>query len=378
MNKLIFKKFLVDYSIFLLIAIISASLIVWIFQAVNFLDIMIDDGRNYITYIKYSLLNLPKIISRLFPFVVFFSFFYVFIRYENDNELIIFWNFGINKIQFVYFIFFISIVITCTQIILLSYIVPNSLQYSRNLMTNSNTNLFDGFIKPKKFNDTINGLTIYTEDMKKKGNFSNVYIKKNMENNSFQITYAKEGILKVGSNNVLELYDGETINIINGKLSKFKFEKSDFGLNNLETNIVEVYKIQETRSLILFSCLNKIFKKDLKYLNNVNISQSAHNCSEANLINIYKELYKRYIIPLYIPLLILITLILTFSSKEKKNFSKLKIFIFLFNFSLIVFSEISLKFLSSSLIENFLIFLIPVVMIIVLFFNYIYQFKLKF
>jgi len=141
---------------------------------------------------------------------------------------------------------------------------------------------------------------------------------------------------------------------------------------------VEVYKIQETRSLILFSCLNKIFKKDLKYLNNVNISQSAHNCSEANLINIYKELYKRYIIPLYIPLLILITLILTFSSKEKKNFSKLKIFIFLFNFSLIVFSEISLKFLSSSLIENFLIFLIPMVMIIVLFFNYIYQFKLKF
>ena len=378
MNKLIFKKFLADYILFFSISIISASLIVWIFQAVNFLDIMIDDGRSYITYIKYSLLNFPKIISRLFPFVVFFSFFYVLIRNEENNELLIFWNFGINKIQFVFFLFFISTIIALIQIIFLSFLVPNSLQYSRNLMKNSNTSLFEGFIKPKKFNDTINNLTIYSEDSDEGGIFSNIYIKKNMKNNSFQITYAKKGILKVGFNNVLELYNGETINVINGKISKFKFDRSDYGLNNLETSVVEVYKIQETRSLILFACLNKLFKKDLKYLNNINISESSHNCSESNLINIYKELYKRYIMPAYIPVLILMTLILILSSKEKKNFSKLKTFIFLSNIFIIIFSEISLKFLSNHLLLNFLIILIPIITICILLLNYSYQFKFKF
>ena len=30
----------------------SASIIIWVFQAVNFLDIMIEDGRDYLVYIK--------------------------------------------------------------------------------------------------------------------------------------------------------------------------------------------------------------------------------------------------------------------------------------------------------------------------------------
>ena len=77
MNKLIFKKILNDYLIFFSITLISASLVVWIFQAVNFLDIMIEDGRGYVTYLYYSLLNFPKIISRLLPFVCFFSFFFI-------------------------------------------------------------------------------------------------------------------------------------------------------------------------------------------------------------------------------------------------------------------------------------------------------------
>ena len=63
-------------------------------------------------------------------------------------------------------------------------------------------------------------------------------------------------------NNVLELYLGETINNINGKISKFKFDRSDFGLNNLETNVLEYNKLQETQSLVLFSCLNILFKKN--------------------------------------------------------------------------------------------------------------------
>jgi lipopolysaccharide export system permease protein len=75
MNKLIFNNILYDFLIFFLIAISASSIIIWVFQAVNFLDIMIEDGRGYLTYLNYSLLNLPKIISRLLPFVLFFHFF---------------------------------------------------------------------------------------------------------------------------------------------------------------------------------------------------------------------------------------------------------------------------------------------------------------
>ena len=73
MKKILFRKLLFDYLTFLFLALTSASIVIWVFQAVNYLDIMIEDGRDYLVYLNYSLLNFPKILSKLLPFVVFFS-----------------------------------------------------------------------------------------------------------------------------------------------------------------------------------------------------------------------------------------------------------------------------------------------------------------
>jgi lipopolysaccharide export system permease protein len=376
MNKLIFKKILSDYLNFFIIAIISSSLIVWVFQSVNFLDIIIEDGRGYLTYLNYSILNFPKIISKLLPFILFFSFFYILIKYENNNELLIFWNFGVNKIKLVYFFFNFSLIVVVLQIILSSIIVPNSLQFSRAIMTKSNVNLFEGFIKTKRFNDTVKNLTIYSEDKKENGDLINIYIKKDT-NLDFQITYAKIGRLKTGSNNILELYDGQTINYVDKKITTFNFQKSDFSLNNLKSNIIEVNKIQETKTMVLLACLNREFNMNLYVLNDISLSNSAHNCNYKNIDNVFKELYKRFLIPLYTPVLFLTTLILISSSKENKNYASRKVIIFLFNFFLIVFSEVSLKFISKSILENYLIFSIPIILIFFLLLNFNYQFKFR-
>ena len=376
MNKLIFKKILSDYLNFFIIAIISTSLIVWVFQSVNFLDIIIEDGRGYLTYLNYSILNFPKIISKLLPFVLFFSFFYILNKYENNNELLIFWNFGVNKIKLVYFFFYFSLIVVVLQIILSSIIVPNSLQFSRSIMTKSNINLFEGFIKPKRFNDTVKNLTIYSEDKKENGDLVNIFIKKDNELD-FQITYAQIGRLKTGANNILELYDGQTINYVDKKITTFNFQKSDFSLNSLESNIIEVNKIQETKTIVLLACLNRQFNMGLYLLNDISLSNSEHNCKYENIDNVFKELYKRFLIPLYIPVLFLTTLILILSSKENKNYSSRKVVIFLFNFFLIVFSEISLKFIGKSIFENYLIFSIPIILMFFLLLNFNYQFKFR-
>jgi lipopolysaccharide export system permease protein len=376
MNKLILKKILLDYLVFFSITIIAASIIIWVFQSVNFLDIMIEDGRGYFTYLTYSILNLPKIISRLMPFILFFSFFFILNQYENKNELLIFWNFGVNKIQLVYFFFYCSLILMIIQIFLTSIIVPNTLQYSRSLLKDSNINLFEGFIKPKKFNDTIKDLTIHTEDKKLNGDLINIFLKKDSGSN-YQITYAKTGRLKTGTNNLLELYDGQTINNIDGNISKFRFQKSDFSLNNLETDLIEVNKIQETTTIQLFSCLNILFNKEIIFLNNIDLTNSSHNCKKESLDTLYMELYKRFIVPLYIPTLFLITLILIFKSKEESNYKIIKFSIFLTNFFVIIISESSLKFIDQSFSKNNLLIFMPIIIMAILLLNFYYQFNLK-
>ena len=91
------------------------------------------------------------------------------------------------------------------------------------------------------------------------------------------------------------------------------------------------------------------------------------NCSIQNLKNIYKELYKRFLIPFYIPLLVLIPFLSILSSKESSNYSKFKTMTFLVGLIFIVFSETTIKFISNSYFENILISLMPFVFLFFLY-----------
>ena len=144
MKKILFRKLLIDYLVFFSIALLSSSVIIWVFQAVNFLDIMIEDGRDYLIYINYSILHFPKTLSKLYPFILFFSLFYVTIKYETNNELIIFWNFGITKFTLINF--FQSLNTTFSlQIILTAFVVPKTQDKARSYLRNSEINLIENF-----------------------------------------------------------------------------------------------------------------------------------------------------------------------------------------------------------------------------------------
>ena len=373
MKKIIFKKLLLDYMSFFIIALFSSAIVIWVFQAVNFLDIMVEDGRSYSVYISYSILNFPKILNKLFPFVVFFSLYYVTIKYENNNELLIFWNFGISKIQLINFIFKFSFILMFVQLMLSSLIVPKSQELARSFLRNSEVNFYENFIKPKRFNDTVKNITIYSEKKDEQGNLYNLYLKKDINYNNFQITYAKKGIFKEYDNTpVLVLFDGETINGKNNKITNFSFLKSDFPIDNAEANSFVAHK--KTQELSTYNLL-----KCVKFLLNIkqNKNPKIINCTIANSSNIFKELYKRFLIPFYILILSLTPFLLIILSKENSKYQRLKLITFLIGIFLIIFSETTIRLISDSLVKNIVISLMPFIFMITLYLVFFKKFYCK-
>ena len=367
MKKIIFRKLLQDCLTFFFLALFGISTIIWVFQAVNFLDIMIEDGRNYNVYFNYTLLNFPKIISRILPFALFFSFSYTFIKYEAKNELIIFWNHGVSKISVVNFFFWISILIMLIQILLTSIVVPKFQELARSKLRTSDIDYFEGLIKPKKFNDTIKELTIFAEDKDDNEEFKNIYIKKNNKKKGFQITFAKKGVFELkGNKRVLVLYDGQTLTQSGKNITNFDFSRSDFGLANMDTHLVTHKKIQEQSTESLIQCMQSLFG-----IKNFNII----NCDKNNPRNIYKELFKRLISPFYLPVLILISLLLILTSKENLKYNKNKFLIFFLGFGVIILSESSLGYITNNLIKNFSILILPIILILIIYLIFIYKLK---
>ena len=369
MKKIIFRKLLSDCLIFSLLTLFGISSIIWVFQAVNFLDIMIEDGRNHNIYLIYTLLAFPKIITKVLPFCIFFSFSYIFIKYEMRNELIIYWNHGIEKISLINFFLLFSIIILFFQIFSLTIIVPKSQEVAKSLLRTSDVDYFEGLIKPKKFNDNIKNLTIFAEDKNSKDEFINIYIKKKTAENNFQITFAKKGIFEQrDENKILVLYNGQTLNNNNNKITNFEFSKSDFGLGNLESHLTIYKKIQEQPTIDLIICIKSIYlKQKVKLL----------NCNQSNPRNVYKELFKRFIVPFYLPLLILISAINLIISKENVNYLKLRFIIFILGIFAIIISESSLGFIDDVFVKNILLILIPIILVLALYSTLLYKFKLS-
>ena len=376
MKKILFRKILLDCLKFFLLTILGVSTIVWVFQAVNYLDIMVEDGRNYLVYFNYTILIFPKIISKIYPFALFLSFYYVLSKYEKNNELLIFWNHGISQLQIINFFLKASFALMIIQILLLTFLVPKTQDMARSILRNSNINFYDNFLKPKKFNDVIKNVTMYTEKKKSDGSLENIYIKKFSNVNEFEILLARTGVIKNKNNKqVLTLFNGQNIKSKNNNIDSFTFSEFDFNLSGLQSNTTTYKKTQENSSISLISCFRNLNSDDKKN----NQILKIENCSIQNLSGISQELYKRMIIPLYIPTLVLAVLILIIISRGNLNYLKLKSLIFLLGIFIIVFSEMSLRFIVEDLNINLKIILIPIMTLIIFYsiLRYILNFNLK-
>ena len=150
MKKIIYRKLALDYTSFFLLILFTISVIIWVLQAVNYLDFVTEDGHGFLVYFNYTLLSFPKILSKIFPFAVFLAFTYIILKYENKNELVIFWNFGVKKIDFINFFIKLSFGFVLISILLNALITPYMQDKARSFIRSSDLDFFRKYIKTKK------------------------------------------------------------------------------------------------------------------------------------------------------------------------------------------------------------------------------------
>ena len=182
-----------------------------------------EDGHGLLVYFKFTVLNFPKIVSRILTFVFLIALFYQIIKYEDKNELLIFWNNGINKFKFINSIITYSFLIVILQIILGSLMSPIGQNLARQEIKESTIDFFPSLINDGKFIDTVNNLTIYVDKIDEAGNFENIILKdisNKLSENDFRMVQAKRGSLSINSQNRnLILSDGT---IIEKKMTKYQ------------------------------------------------------------------------------------------------------------------------------------------------------------
>ena len=383
MKNTIYRYFFVEFISLFTLILISTCVIVWIVQAVNYLDFVTEDGHAFGVYFIYSVLTIPKVIGRLIPLVFLISLLTTILQFEKNNELLVFWTSGLNKIRLVNFIFIISILITLFQLLLSLTISPSSLNFARSILKSSSITLFSSLVKEKKFNDTVKGLTIFVEEKKPNGEMLNVFLRDDTASNAKSKTIiAKKGYIitkgvmpfvKVGvlsEQNFLVLFDGVIhTEKMNNKINFLNFYKTEINLSYFDTKTTTYPKIQENNTLSLLNCIKP-------FLDEGKTTLSEQQC-RARIDDITAELNRRFGMPLYIPIISIIICYLLSSRKESKYYFFQKYIVFITAFTILVFAEIMVRYSGNSALGLIIYYSLPPLLILLNYLNLIRIFKFE-
>ena len=343
-----------------IIILFAFTAIAWTVRAVNFLDLIVDDGHSLITYLFFSLLNITSIITKFIPLSFLIALIISIIKFQRQNEMIILWTSGVNKLQVVNLFILISIIVTFAQLIFAIYITPTTLFKSRDIIKSSTYSSLDNVIRSNNFNDTFKDLVIFFENRTEEDVLENIFIKdyksyignlvnKKEDSNNTTII-AKRGFVDKQNSKKLILFNGviQSQDKAN-KIETINFKKTEIILDNLSNRSIVIPKIQETPTLDLVNCLSSSpIKKNFECPNNEDKK------------DVIEHISRRLGMPIYIPLVAVICsfLLLSYNVQRKR---KLNIYIYFFiSFLILVFAEILVRYAGFSKIHTLAYFLFPV------------------
>ena len=355
MKKTIYKYFFYEFIIYFTVTLFALAAVVWTVQAVNYLDLVTEDGHAFITYFYYSLLTLSKVLTKLIPFCFLTAIILTIIKFERDNELIVLWTSGLNKIHVVNLIFRISVLVMLLQLLLTNIFNPTLLNFSRTLLKNSQLQFIPSLLKEKQFNDAVEGLTIFIEKKDENQIYKNIFIRDDgkilskIAGSSSSTIFAKSGHMSEDEKNLI-LYNGN-IQKLNedGDVNIIQFQKTTLNLSGISTKSISEPKMQETPTMQILRCLTQ---------NNT----ARHNCddSKKSMMDTKIEINKRFGMPIYIPLISLISCFLLTSRKDKKMFYLNKYIYFFIGVLILILAEIIVRYSGISWNHTIIYYLLPI------------------
>ena len=175
-NK-IYKYFFNEILKNFITILFTFTALAWVVRAVNFLDLIVEDGYSSVIYFKYSILNITTILTRFTPLAFLLSLTISIVKFERQQELLILWTTGLSKLRVVNIFLLIGFLITLFQLIMSLFVNPFLLNKSRSLLSSDEAIQMNTVLKSNDFNATFTGVTFYIDKKNSNNELQHVFIK---------------------------------------------------------------------------------------------------------------------------------------------------------------------------------------------------------
>lgn len=178
-----------------LVVIITLTGIVWLAQALKFIDLIVNKGVNVSTFLYMASLLIPSLLMIILPIALFCAIIFVYNQLIMDSELVIFSSAGLSNLALAAPALGVTGVVTLLSLAVSLFFLPVSYRTFKDTKNYIENNYAAVLVQEGVFSSPITGLTIYIGARSQDGKLQDILVH-DTRNAEKAITYmAEEGQL---------------------------------------------------------------------------------------------------------------------------------------------------------------------------------------
>lgn len=208
-----------------LVVAFSLTSIVWLTQALRFVDFIVNRGVSAFTFVKLTALLAPSLLFVVLPFSLFVAVLFIYHRLMSDSELVVLQSAGLSRFQLARPALLVGVAATLFAYFISLYALPVSYRQFKEMQNFLRDNYASLLLQEEVFNTPVEGLTVFVRQRESNGLLRGILVHDSRDLHNPVTMMAQQGQLQQTSKGPrFLLYHGNRQEMRDGRLSYLKFD----------------------------------------------------------------------------------------------------------------------------------------------------------
>jgi lipopolysaccharide export system permease protein len=203
----------------------SLTSIVWLTQALRFIDFIVNQGVSITVFLHLTLLLVPSLLLMILPPALFCSVLFVYNKLNMESELVVMQAMGLSRWRLALPALQVAVVLTALTYTIALYVQPSSYSRFKDMQSFLRNNYVSILLQEGVFSNPVDGLTVFIRERDKNGGLHGILVHDNREQDVSVTMMAEEGrLVQTQQGPRFLLSSGNRQEISDGKLSLLNFQ----------------------------------------------------------------------------------------------------------------------------------------------------------
>jgi lipopolysaccharide export system permease protein len=210
----------------MLLITVSLTSIVWLTQALRFIDVIVSQGVSITVFITLTVLLIPSLLFMILPPAMLCSVVFIYNKLKAESELVVLQAAGLSRWQLARPALVVAGSVALLGYVVALYLLPVSYREFKEMQFFLRNNYTSILLQDGVFNSPVSGLTVFIRERDSNGNLHGILVHDNRAGDKTTTMMAEEGkLVQTPQGPRFLLINGNRQEQQGGKLSFLHFDR---------------------------------------------------------------------------------------------------------------------------------------------------------